>query len=246
VDRSHSSHCATFFLQKKMSESVSLVAKLRDQRVEVVRAIAQHLQASSILDVGSGEGRFVRALAALEGNPFVFGIDTSPKRYASTALGRQSETKTPLHLANCNGDFLKVLPHLLGFDLAICVEVIEHLAQSELASFESLFFRKELSKTWVVTSPNQECNHLLAQGGDVAKRLRCSDHKFEFTRTEFHTWVQHICSKFDLSAAIGGIGQDFDVFGRPTNLAFFALDKIAVTRILQYSINYCQMASTRI
>ena len=191
--------------------------KLRDLRVEAVASIARDIRARTIVDVGCGEGRFAKRLLMLRPRPFVFGVDLEP----SMIEPEDFHIRMLRSSAVCKADVFLALRHLRDFDLALGVEVIEHFSQKQLTRFERLFFDQALAKTWIVTTPNSECNIHLPRNGEPARRLRHVGHKFEFSQNQFGVWVSHICKSFNLFAVCGGIGPNFGDAGQPTHLAVF-------------------------
>ncbi len=76
---------------------------------------------------------------------------------------------------------------LAGYDAAAVVEVIEHLDEPRLAAFERVLFEFARPKTAVVTTPNVEYNVRFPTL--PAGRFRHKDHRFEWTRGQFKSWV---------------------------------------------------------
>ncbi|GDY22827.1 hypothetical protein LBMAG56_41740 [Verrucomicrobiota bacterium] len=83
---------------------------------------------------------------------------------------------------------------LADCDAAAVVEVIEHLDPPRLAAFERARFGCARPGTVVLTTPNREYNgkwETLPAG-----RFRHRDHRFEWTRAEFHDWATRIAARF--------------------------------------------------
>ena len=108
---------------------------------------------------------------------------------------------------------------LEGFDAAAVVEVIEHQDPPRLAAFERVLFEFARPKTIVVTTPNIEYNvkfETLPAG-----RLRHKDHRFEWTRAEFHFWANAMGERFGYSVRFLPIGPEDLVVGSPTQMGIF-------------------------
>jgi hypothetical protein len=70
-----------------------------------------------------------------------------------------------------------------------------------------------------VTTPNAEYNTLFPNLADG--KLRHPDHRFEWTRKQFHDWVHSVESEFGYRAELRDIGTVDESFGAPTQMAVF-------------------------
>jgi hypothetical protein len=52
-------------------------------------------------------------------------------------------------------------------------------------------------------------------------QLRHADHRFEWTRAEFQTWVDGVTNRFGYTARIEPIGEQDEVLGAPSQMAVF-------------------------
>src|SRR5437762_6598995 len=89
-----------------------------------------------------------------------------------------------------HGSLLYRDERLKGFDAAAVVEVIEHLDEPRLASFERVLFEFARPETVVITTPNVEYNvrfPTLPSG-----QFRHRDHRFEWTRAQFQEWANRV------------------------------------------------------
>ena len=107
---------------------------------------------------------------------------------------------------------------LLGFDAAILVEVIEHLAENELHAAMCNVLGYMCPTTVVLTTPNREYNVLLPEGNT---RLRHPDHRFEWTRAEFSRWARACGERFGYSLRMLGAGKPHGKYGSPTQIGLF-------------------------
>ena len=87
---------------------------------------------------------------------------------------------------------------LEGFDAAVAMEVIEHLAPERLAAFERVLFECARPTSIVITTPNREFN--AKWDGLAGGKLRHPDHRFEWTREEFQSWATGIADRFHYDA----------------------------------------------
>jgi 3' terminal RNA ribose 2'-O-methyltransferase Hen1 len=108
---------------------------------------------------------------------------------------------------------------LAGFDAAAVVEVIEHLDQPRLRSFERVLFAQARPSTVVVTTPNREYNARFE--GLPAGNFRHRDHRFEWTRAEFEAWSGRIAADHSYRVRFLPIGPEDPELGAPTQMAVF-------------------------
>ncbi|NXG34032.1 HENMT methyltransferase, partial [Dromaius novaehollandiae] len=93
-------------------------------------------------------------------------------------------------------------PCMLGFDLITCIELIEHLEESELEKFPEVVFGFMAPTMVVISTPNSEFNPLLPG----VTFFRHPDHKFEWNRAEFQSWALSIARCYDYSVEFTGVG----------------------------------------
>ncbi|NXT93669.1 HENMT methyltransferase, partial [Anhinga rufa] len=94
-------------------------------------------------------------------------------------------------------------PCLLGFDLVTCIELIEHLEQSELRKFPEVVFGFMAPSIVVISTPNSEFNPLLPG----VTLFRHPDHKFEWNRAQFQSWALETARCYDYSVEFTGVGH---------------------------------------
>ena len=122
--------------QDLAEERLEAKVSLHERRLAAVLAVLQASGANRVLDLGCGEGKLLRLLAADPRFTEVVGVDVSLRslEIARQRLDRQrlpdspSERVTLLHGALTYRD-----ARLEGFDAAAVVEVIEHLDPPRLA-----------------------------------------------------------------------------------------------------------------
>ncbi|XP_065531311.1 small RNA 2'-O-methyltransferase isoform X2 [Lathamus discolor] len=94
-------------------------------------------------------------------------------------------------------------PCMLGFDLVTCLELIEHLEESELKKFPEVVFGFMAPSRVVISTPNSEFNPLLPG----VKLFRNPDHKFEWTQLQFQSWALETARCYDYSVEFTGVGH---------------------------------------
>ncbi len=205
-------------------EAVERTISLHEQRLGAVVAALKASGARRILDLGCGEGRLLALLLKETDAPELVGMDVS-----HTALSRARERLRldrlpPLQAARLTlfqGSLAYRDDRLAGFDAAAVVEVIEHLDPPRLAAFERALFEFARPGVVALTTPNVEYNVRWATL--PAGRFRHRDHRFEWTRAEFHAWAESICARFNYRARFLPIGPEDQDVGPPSQMAVFEL-----------------------
>lgn len=195
---------------------------LAEERVGTVLAVLKSESARAVLDLGCGEGRFLRALLADAAFEKIVGVDVSHRALerASERLrledlpARRRERISLLHGALTYRD-----KRLADFDAAVVIEVIEHLDPPRLRAFERVVFECARPTTVVITTPNVEYN--VHFPGLPAGRFRHRDHRFEWTRAEFEAWAAEQAARFGYAVRFLPVGPNDPVTGAPTQMGVF-------------------------
>jgi hypothetical protein len=108
---------------------------------------------------------------------------------------------------------------LTGFDAAAVVEVIEHLDPPRLAAFERVLFEFARPHTIAITTPNAEYN--VRWESLPAGAFRHKDHRFEWSRAQFHAWGQGMASRFGYDVRFATVGPVDPEVGSPTQMGVF-------------------------
>lgn len=190
-----------------------------------IAAVVEELRgagARTVLDLGCGEGKLLRALLGEKSFERIVGVDVSPRalEIAQRKLAlddmppRQRERIALLQSALTYRD-----ARLAGFDAACLVEVIEHVDEPRLGALERAVFEFARPRLVVVTTPNVEYN---VRFGNLAPgHLRHRDHRFEWTRAAFEAWARSTAARHGYTVRFAPIGDvDADV-GAPTQLGVF-------------------------
>jgi 3' terminal RNA ribose 2'-O-methyltransferase Hen1 len=197
--------------------------RLNEQRHGAVVAALRASGAASVLDLGCGSGKLLRALVEEPAFTRIAGVDisysaleTAKSRLRLDRLApRQRERIELFQTALTYRD-----KRLAGFDAAAAVEVIEHLDEPRLASFERVVFGHAKPKTVVVTTPNREYNAKFE--GLPAGRFRHRDHRFEWTRAELEAWAGRVAAEHGYSVRFVPVGPEDAELGAPTQMAVFS------------------------
>jgi 3' terminal RNA ribose 2'-O-methyltransferase Hen1 len=203
-------------------ESLERPLSLNEQRHGAVLAALRASGARKVLDLGCGEGRLLREL--LRDNQFdeIVGLDVSLR---VMEIGRQRlkldelPARQAARVKLLHGSLIYRDPRISGFDAAAVVEVIEHLDPPRLSAFERVLFEFARPRTIVLTTPNREYN--VTWDTLPAGQFRHGDHRFEWTRAEFHAWASRIADRHGYTVRFLPIGPEAEDVGSPTQMGVF-------------------------
>jgi 3' terminal RNA ribose 2'-O-methyltransferase Hen1 len=196
--------------------------KLHDKRLKWVLRELVDSGATSVLDLGCGEGKLLRMLLKEKQFTKILGVDVS-YRTLEKAKQRINYDELPVaqkeRITLLQGALTYRDRRLEGFDAAAIVEVIEHLDLNRVKAFERVVFESARPNVVILTTPNQEYNTLfetMETGG-----MRHSDHRFEWTRMEFETWANGVAERNNYVVIFKAIGDEDERVGAPTQVAIF-------------------------
>jgi 3' terminal RNA ribose 2'-O-methyltransferase Hen1 len=112
-------------------------------------------------------------------------------------------------------------PRFKGYEAACVIEVIEHLDLPRLSAFERVLFEDAKPSVVILTTPNREYNVKYENINE--NDLRHSDHRFEWTRAEFHSWAEKTAEKNGYTVRFSEIGDADETLGAPTQMGVFTL-----------------------
>lgn len=202
------------------------VISLNDQRLGTVLAVLRSSGARSVLDLGCGEGKLLRNLAAERQFERIVGMDVSVRslEIAQRRLKRERlSDREAERLQLIHGSLIYRDQRLANFDAAAIVEVIEHLDPPRLCAFERVVFEFARPKTIVLTTPNVEYN--VRWESLPAGSFRHSDHRFEWTRQEFQDWARRVATEWGYSVRFLPVGPLDPEVGAPTQMALFEVQQ---------------------
>lgn len=202
--------------------SVERPVRLNDQRMDRVTALIAELGATSVLDLGCGEGRLLRELIRRPRITRLVGVEVAPRVLATAAERLRLETMPDVQrqrIELMQGSLVYRDDRLTGFDVAVLIEVIEHMEPDRLPAFEAAIFGHARPGAVLVTTPNREHNALYTGMADGASRH--ADHRFEWSRAEFEGWAGQVADAHGYDVRFEGIGTLDADHGAPTQLAVF-------------------------
>ena len=202
-------------------DSTEATTPLKVKRLDTVMAVIHEIGARRIVDLGCGEGYYLRTLVADPTIAEVMGVDVSP-RVLARAERRLNLDRLPDHqrdkLTLRQSSVTYRDDQLTGFDALLLVEVIEHLEPDRIDSLEASVFGAARPTHVIVTTPNREYNAIY---GMPAETLRHPDHRFEWTRAEFSGWAEKVAAQHGYRVAFRAVGDLDPTYGPPTQLALF-------------------------
>ncbi|WP_375502026.1 3' terminal RNA ribose 2'-O-methyltransferase Hen1 [uncultured Jatrophihabitans sp.] len=195
---------------------------LAEQRRGAVLAAVRASGASTVGDLGCGEGVLVRELLADRTLRRIVAVDVSAR--ALQIAGRKLKLDRMSEPERARLDiFQSALTYrddrLAGLDAVVLMEVIEHVDLPRLAALESAVFGHAAPTTVIVTTPNVE--HNVRFETLPAGTMRHRDHRFEWTRAEFAAWALRVAADHGYVVRYIPVGMDDPEVGPPTQLAIF-------------------------
>jgi 3' terminal RNA ribose 2'-O-methyltransferase Hen1 len=197
---------------------------LHEQRLEAAMDVLRETGATSVLDLGCGEGRLLKLLLQEKQFTRIVGLDVS---YRSLELAQRRLRLDRLpemqkkRISLLQGSLTYRDQRLAGFDAAAVVEVIEHLDPPRLAAFARVLFEAARPRTVVLTTPNAEYNVKFKTM--PVGQMRHVDHRFEWTRQEFQDWANSVAERHGYNVRFVILGPEDEVVGAPSQMGVFSL-----------------------
>ena len=195
---------------------------LRLDRRDAVLTVLREVGAHRVVDLGCGEGFYLRALLDDPTFTEILGVDVSARELerAEQRLARLPDRQRErIRLRQSSATYRD--DELTGFDAMLLVEVIEHLDPDRLGALEANVFGHARPRHVVVTTPNAEYNarYEIPEG-----QFRHPDHRFEFTRGQFRQWAERIAGEYGYRVETRPAGPSDPELGSPTQLALLTLE----------------------
>lgn len=203
-----------------VEENIEKSLRLHDLRLDTVAATMKELGAKRVLDLGCGEGKLIARLLKEKQFEKIVGVEVgnvSLQRAIERFEDLPERVRSRINLIH--GALIYRDARLRGYDAAAMVEVIEHIEIDRLSHLENSVFGDAAPRAVVVTTPNADYNVLFPSL--PAGEFRHADHRFEWSRTEFAAWCNHIVEIFDYNVRIGPLGDIDETHGPPSQMAVF-------------------------
>ncbi|WP_437727705.1 3' terminal RNA ribose 2'-O-methyltransferase Hen1 [Sorangium sp. So ce861] len=195
---------------------------LDEERRAAVVAALRRAEARSVLDLGCGEGKLLKRLVDERVFERVAGADVS-MRSLEIAKNRLRLDDLPdkqrrrIQLFQASVTYRDA--RFSGYDAITLIEVIEHVDLPRLGALTRAVFEHARPRVAVVTTPNAEYN--VRFEGLPRGALRHGDHRFEWTRAEFHAFCAGVAGAHGYAVEHLPIGPMDPSLGAPTQMAIF-------------------------
>ena len=201
---------------------------LAQLRRSAVLAALRAANASSVIDMGCGEGTLLRELLDDVRFARITGADVSARalQVAARRLGLAAGAEHQLsdhrreRITLLQSSVVYRDDRLSGHDAMVLMEVIEHVDPPRLDALQRTVFGTARPATVVVTTPNADYNVRYPDLSPGSFRHR--DHRFEWTRREFQEWSDLAAATHGYTVLHSGIGEQDSDLGAPTQLAVFS------------------------
>ena len=196
--------------------------RLHDIRLRLVAEKLKQSGAASVIDLGCGDGKLLRLLLKEKQFTRIAGTDvsyTELEKSQDKLHWNEMPEKQRERLSLFQSSLTYRDKRFSGFDAAAVVEVIEHLDPNRLPALEKSLFTYAKPQTIVLTTPNREYN--VRYENLSAGKVRHSDHRFEWTRSEFEAWAERIARENNYTVAFFPVGEEEENIGAPSQMAVF-------------------------
>ncbi|XP_065531309.1 small RNA 2'-O-methyltransferase isoform X1 [Lathamus discolor] len=198
------------FKEEKFTGFTKFTPPLYRQRYQFVKDLVGKYEPKKVADLGCADCTLLCMLKFCSCIEVLAGVDIcgsvmKEKMHRLSPLPvdylqpRERSLTVTLH----HGSVAHKDPCMLGFDLVTCLELIEHLEESELKKFPEVVFGFMAPSRVVISTPNSEFNPLLPG----VKLFRNPDHKFEWTQLQFQSWALETARCYDYSVEFTGVGH---------------------------------------
>jgi 3' terminal RNA ribose 2'-O-methyltransferase Hen1 len=196
--------------------------RLHAQRHARVVKLLREAGATSVLDLGCGDGKLLQQLLRVGEFTRITGVEPEVATLKRAADRLRLDHMTPKQRERIElfqGALTYRDERFAGYDAAVLVEVIEHIDPPLHTIVERVIFRYARPQTVIVTTPNREYNELFENLTEA--RLRHPDHRFEWTRAEFQDWAEHVAAVYNYQVRIEPLGPKDERYGAPSQVAIF-------------------------
>lgn len=196
--------------------------RLHDIRLKLVVEKLKQSGAASVIDLGCGDGKLLRLLVKEKQFTRIAGTDVSYselEKCQDRLHWEEMSAKQRERLSLFQSSLTYRDKRFSGFDAAAVVEVIEHLDLNRLPALEKSLFICAKPQTIVLTTPNREYN--VRYENLSAGKVRHSDHRFEWTRSEFAAWAERVARENNYTVAFFPVGEEEESVGAPSQMAVF-------------------------
>ncbi|NXM53518.1 HENMT methyltransferase, partial [Illadopsis cleaveri] len=197
-------------IQEEFTQTIKFQPPLYKQRYQFVKELVEKYKPKKVADLGCADCSLLWMLKFCSCIEMLAGLDI-----CANVMKEKMHTLSPLpvdYLQPSERSLTVTLHHgsvahkdpcMLGFDLVTCIELIEHLEESELKKFPEVVFGFMAPSIVVISTPNSEFNPLLPR----VMLYRHPDHKFEWSQAQFQSWAVETARCYNYSVEFTGVGH---------------------------------------
>ncbi|KAF1441176.1 Small RNA 2'-O-methyltransferase, partial [Spheniscus demersus] len=198
------------FQEEQFTGIIKFTPPLYKQRYQFIKDLVGKYKPKKVADLGCADCtllwmlKFCNCIEVLAGLDICASVMKEKMHRLSPLPGDYLQpAERSLTVTLHHGSVAHKDPCMLGFDLVTCIELIEHLEQSELKKFPEVVFGFMAPSIVVISTPNSEFNPLLPG----VTLFRHPDHKFEWNRAQFQSWALETARRYDYSVEFTGVGH---------------------------------------
>ncbi len=172
-----------------------------------------------VVDLGAGEGKLSVQVGFVAGVKEILAVEPSEmeRLKANKRFEEVDEKQNFITPTTMMGSLFYYDERLLGKDVMILCEVIEHIDQERLPKIMTTILQIYKPKALIITTPNKEYNQVY----ELEEAYRHNDHRFEWTRQEFKNWCNSQSRNVPYEVIFDGVGEEHERYGHPTQLCMF-------------------------
>ncbi|KAM6128568.1 LOW QUALITY PROTEIN: small RNA 2'-O-methyltransferase [Phoenicopterus ruber ruber] len=193
------------FKKDKFTGITKFTPPLYKQRYQFIKDLVGKYKPKKVADLGCADCTLLWMLK------FCSCIEVLAADICASVMKEKMHRLSPLpvdYLQPSDRSLTVTLPHAVahkdpctGFDLVTCIELIEHLEESELKKFPEVVFGFMAPSMVVVSTPNSEFTLL---PGVTLFRHR---HKLNGNRAQFQSWALETARRYDYKVEFTGVGH---------------------------------------
>ncbi|XP_065698528.2 small RNA 2'-O-methyltransferase isoform X1 [Patagioenas fasciata] len=198
------------FQEEQFTGIIKFTPPLYKQRYQFIKDLVGKYKPKKVADLGCADCTLLQMLKFCSSIEVLAGLDICTSvmkenmhRLSPLPGDYLQPAERPLTVTLHQGSVAHKDPCMLGFDLVTCIELIEHLEQSELMKFPEVVFGFMAPRIVVISTPNFEFNALLPNKA----LFRHPDHKFEWNQAQFQSWALETARRYDYSVEFTGVGH---------------------------------------
>lgn len=185
---------------------------------EIINSLIRH-DATSILDLGCGNGSLLELLAQEKRFSKIAGMDIAARNIDEA---RKKLCSPGRRLCEAEYVFVGSLTYkdkrISNYDALVLSEVIEHFELERMVLVMKNIFEHAKPRLFIMTTPNKAYNieYLLKYD-----EIRHPDHRHEFNEEEFTSFCQKFASQYNYELEMSSIGEKLPELGAPTLMGIF-------------------------